>query len=125
MKHQTFVQKVVAYLKGGDEAKLARFEGKVTKHLKRQISMREDEIETLKDRIEDARETMAEAVVNIDVEKINGTDASEDYAVTYVEKVAGALEVIKDLEEEVADLEDEIVLLKEVNGVIFSAEIAE
>lgn len=119
MKQTTFVEKVLAFLKGGDEAKVVRFESKVVKYLKKQIAQRKDELESLEDKVTDAKEALAEVVVNVDVNRINNTDSTEDYAVTYVSSVDEAMEEVEDLESEIEGLEAEIERLEKIQATIF------
>lgn len=119
MEKTTLVSRVLAFLKGGDEAKLTRFSTKLEKYFSKQISMREEEIENLKEKITDAQEEMGEKVLNVDIERITSTDNTENYVVDYVEKVAECSEKIADLEKNITYLQEEITTLRRIAVIIF------
>jgi hemerythrin-like domain-containing protein len=91
-----FVEKVMAHLQGGDESKVIKFQSAVKRSCDSQI--REIELENikLKERIEDAQGEIDEAMLNVDVSRIQTTDSRESYVWEYLElleskekKVAG------------------------------------
>ena len=119
MKKRTIVQKVIAFLNGGDEVKLARFETKFSKYIKKQVSYREDNIETLRDKIADAKEAAKEAVLNINLSSISTTEGAETYCANYFEQVKRANKVVTELEAKISVLEEEIETIKNVESLVF------
>ena len=122
MKQTTFVQKVTAFLKGGDEAKLARFDSKLRKYFQKQISMRNDKIENLQDKIVDSKEVLSEVILGVDIDKINSTDGAESYCVSYVRKVQEGNEAIESFEDQVLDLKEEVADLEKLVTLIYGEE---
>lgn len=120
LKQEGFIAKVLAYTKGGDEAKLARFEAKLKKYFDKQISYRTEIIDNLKDKISDNMEVLNETVLNINLDKINSTDSTEDYCSDYVGRLDEELKIIDDFSEKIDELEGEISRLEELKSLIFS-----
>ena len=120
MKKQTLASRVLAFLKGGDEAKLSRFESKLDKYFTKQIAMRKDKIETLEEKVVDATEELNETVVNIDVDRINSTEGAESYVVTYVQRVQEKQEVVDDLKAQIEDLKAEIAKFESLHDTVYS-----
>jgi len=119
MKKQSFVEKVLAFVKGGDDAKLTRFSGKLEKYYTNQIKMRQDKIDSLTDRIDDANEALEETIVNVDLDAVNKTESAESYCVIYSRKVAEAKAKVDNLTEEVEQLEKEITELQALRDLVF------
>lgn len=120
MKKQTLASRVLAFLKGGDEAKLSRFESKLDKYFTKQIAMRKDKIETLEEKVVDATEELNETVVNVDVDRINSTEGAESYVVTYVQRVQEKQEVVDDLKAQIEDLKAEIAKFESLHDTVYS-----
>jgi phage shock protein A len=119
IKPQSFVSKVLAFVKGGDDAKLSRFSTKLEKYYNNQIKMRQDKIESLIDKISDADEALNETILNVDLDQINKTESTESYCAIYSRKVAEARAVVVNLKKEVEELEEEIKELKLLSETIF------
>lgn len=124
MIKQSLKDRVLAFLKGGDEAKLSRFEGKLGKYLDKQISMRKESIETLKEKIVDANEVMGEAVINVDASRIGNTDSTETYVSSYVRNISEKLAVVEQLEADIKKQEEEIARFEKLREVIYPTESA-
>lgn len=122
MKKQTLVDRVLSVLQGGDKAKISRFETKLTKYFSKQISMRRDKIENLQEKIDDAKETLNEAVLNVDLDAINGADGAEGYCSVYVSNLDNKLKVIESLETEIEDLQEEIERFEKIQASVYSAD---
>jgi hypothetical protein len=120
MKKSNLKDRVLAFLKGGDEAKLTRFEGKLDKHLAKQISMREDQIETLEEKIVDAKEDLNETILNVNPDSVNTTEGAESYCVTYLKQVRAKRNVILGYENQIAALQEEIAEFKADEAAIYS-----
>jgi TolA-binding protein len=119
MSTKSFAAKVIEFLKGGEEAKMARFESKLSKYVAKQISMRTDDIETLRDKVADANEVLEETILGVDLEQVNKTDVVENYVPKYVDKVIAARQVVEALEDKIEELQEEIKELEEVKTLIF------
>jgi prefoldin subunit 5 len=122
MKKQTLASRVLAFLKGGDEAKVARFESKLEKYFKKQIAMREESISNLEEKIADAKEELNETVVNVDVNRINSTDEAEGYVVVYLRSVQAKEAVVNGLQEQIDTLKEEIKALEKTQETVYSVE---
>jgi hypothetical protein len=120
MKKVSLVARVLAFVNGGDEAKLIRFESKLDKYFNKQISMREDDIENLEDKIKDAQESLGETILNVSVDSINSTDGAEGYCPTYVQSVMDKMEVVNGLNAKITALKSEITDLKAAQTAIYS-----
>lgn len=120
MKKATLASRILAFLKGGDEAKLARFESKLEKYFKKQADMRKDAIESLEEKIADAKEELNETVVNVDLERINSTDGAEGYVVTYLRAVQAKEAVVEGLQEQIDTLNKEIEAFEKTQNTVYS-----
>lgn len=119
MKKVTFLERVKAVLKGGDDAKLARFQSKLEKYFEKQIKARKEQIETLQDKIVDAIETLSDTIESVNLESIATTESTEAYCKTYVQKVQSALSFQTNIEEQIETLEEEIAELENLRNTIF------
>lgn len=118
MSKKTLTEKVLAFLKGGDEAKLTRFENKLEKYFDKQIKTRQDNISSLQDKLVDATEELDETVLNVDLDKVNKTESAEDYCSVYVRAVKEKQDVINNLNAEIEILEEEIETLNTLKEII-------
>ena len=120
MSVSTIVSKALAFLKNGEEAKMERFFSKTDKYITKQISIRKDKIETLRDKIADANETLEETILNVDLERVNKVESLEEYIPnTYLQKVQEAKNVVESLENELEENEKQILRLEEMRTLIF------
>ncbi len=122
MKKQTLVDRILAIIQGGDKKKLSKFEEKLGKYFTKQISMREDQIKGLKEKIEEADEALQESVLSVDVEKIATGEDAENYCPTYVANLNSKLEKVEDFEEQIAELEKEIARFKKLETAVYTAD---
>ena len=118
MSKKTLAQRVLVFLKGGDEAKLQRFESKLEKYFSKQISQRKDFIETLQEKIIDAKERLNDVILSVDINKVNAVEGAEGYCPVYVQTVQNQLNVIKELEFQIEAIQEEIDSLDEVQEAI-------
>lgn len=125
MKKQSLTDRVLAFLQGGDSAKLSRFESKLEKYFKKQVAMREEAITNLEEKIADAKEELNETVVNVDLDKINSTDSAENYVVTYLRAVQAKEAVVDGLQEQIDTLKAEIKALEKTQDTVYSVEAAD
>lgn len=119
MERQSLAKRIMAILSGGDEAKLSRFESKLNKYFERQIQMRRDSIETLKEKIVDAKDALGETITNVSVDQMTGTDNTERYVPNYVDAVSKKLDVITRLEADIKTQEEEIAHFEKLKAVIY------
>lgn len=119
MSVSTIVSKALAFLKNGEEAKMERFFSKTDKYITKQISIRKDKIETLRDKIADANETLEETILNVDLERVNKVDMVESYVPQYLAKIQSAKDTVESLESQIVELETEVSSLEEMKTLIF------
>lgn len=119
MTKTTFASRVMAFLKGGDEAKLTGFSAKLEKYYAKQIEMREEKIEDLKEKIQDAEQSLQDEVVNVDISRIATGEDQKSYCPSFVEKVNKALQIVEGFETEVEVLEAEIQMLEKSKTAVF------
>lgn len=112
-KKATFVEKVLTFLKGGDEAKIAKFQKGTVKYLKKQIVELKDDSAQLRDKIEDAKEELNEAVLNIDLDRIKTTEEREAYTRDYIVSLDDKFEKIEYLEDGIEENDDLIAVREE------------
>lgn len=120
MKQSTFVQRIMAIVKGGDEAKLVRFESKLSKYFDKQVKMREEAIEDVREQILDAQEALRDAVDSVDMDQLATKESSDAYCVSYINSVAKANERIEELNFQIKDLQEEIKQLQDTKSIIFN-----
>lgn len=84
---KNFVQRVLAHLKGGEEAQLKRFHKKTVKYCTDQIRIRKDKIEEIGEKLEDKQEEYADALLDIAEDKIKSVDVVIGYVPDYVGKM--------------------------------------
>ena len=123
MKKQTLSTRVLAFLKGGDEAKVSKFEAKLSKEYAAQIKAKEEAIAKLEERIEDAEEVLNETILNVDVTRINNTDSAESYVAIYMRNVRTKRNVIKEYQNDIADIQTEIDELKADQETVYGVEV--
>ena len=122
MKKSTLVIRIMGFLKGGDEAKVTRFETKLGKYFSKQIAMRNEKIESLKDKIVDQEEAMTDSVVNIDLERINQTDGAESYCSSYVSRISEHVTKIEAYQAEIDVCKAEIARFEKVEATVYGEE---
>ncbi len=120
MKKQSLTERVLNFLKGGDSAKLSRFESKLDKYFTKQVAMRQESISNLEEKIVDAKEELNETVVNVDLERINSTDQAEGYVVSYLRNVQAKEAVVDGLQEQIDTLNAEIKALEKTQATVYS-----
>ena len=119
MKKNTWLQRITAVLKGGDDAKLVRFQTKLEKYFDKQIKQREDSIETLRDKITDASDNLNDVIESVNLDRIATTEGAESYCKEYTQKVQQAAQTEKNLLDQIEVLEEEITALQELQATIF------
>lgn len=120
MKKVTLATRILAVLKGGDEAKLSRFEAKLEKFYDKQISKRKDAMESLRDSLVDAQDSLQETVLSVDLEKIATSTGAEDYCPAYTKQVEAKIEAIEAIEAKIDVLQQEIDRLTTIKDAVFS-----
>lgn len=124
MKKVSLVSRALAFVKGGDEAKLTRFEGKLQKFFRKQKSMREEQITNLREKIADAYETVTETVISVAADRIKDTDSAESYCAVYIKAVEAKLDIVDSLQDQIDTLEAEIAKFNKIEEAIYSVEEA-
>lgn len=119
MTKLSFTQKVIAFLKGGEEAKMERFSSKLSKYISKQKSMRLEKIETLRDKIADANEVLEETILNVNLDSVNKTEGVEGYIPSYLRGIQQAKGTIEAYESEIEQLESEIKEFEDLETLIF------
>ena len=126
MKRQTLVSRALNFLKGGDEAKLDRFESKLGKYFKEQINIREREIEKLSDKLEDLTEILKETIPNVDLDKISKSESLEAYIPTYVALLDQRFRAVEDIQDKIDIQQAEIDRYNAIEALIYAEdEVAE
>ena len=120
MKHTTLTGAVIAFLKGGDEAKLARFERNFGKFVTNQQRISTEKIDTLKDKVTDAKELLNETILNVQVDEISTTEGSQIYCAKYLSAVQSASDAVDALEREIKAEEAKLAKVKALNTLIYS-----
>lgn len=118
---KTFAQKLFIYLKGGDDAKLLRFDTKLRKFLAKQQDARKDEIENLTEKLSDAKDSLNDTVLSVELDRIQNADAVESYCRDYTQKVLKSLDEIDELTEKIKTKQEEIARF---DGVLEAVEAA-
>jgi predicted nucleic acid-binding Zn-ribbon protein len=111
---RTFVQKVLAIIKGGDEAKLIRFESRFNSHVEKQINIRKDEIKDLEDKLVDSKQDLDDAIVSVDFSEIQDTESTKRYCSEYLQSLLRKQDSITSLQDQIADKKEEIVRFESV-----------
>ena len=123
MKKVSLAERILKTIKGGDEAKLIKFETKIEKYLNNQKKERVDAIDLLNDKIEDANEKLQELILNdskiIEAIKFEG---GVNYVPEYIKKISNQLEFIDELQEKLDKLNLEIERLDLIESTIFEEE---
>jgi peptidoglycan hydrolase CwlO-like protein len=108
--NKTFVEKVMALLTGGDEGKIKRFQKRGISQLKQSISAMESEIETLTLQRDDAAEAQAEALINVDVDRLTSIESIDTYIVEYLKAQKTAEEKVETITKNIKKVQDKIAL---------------
>ena len=85
---ESFVKRVLALVKGGDESKVVRFQQKAVKFCKNQIKKQNDVLEKLKDKREDVQESYDDALVAVDMKSIATAEGTNQYIPHYLETLS-------------------------------------
>jgi hypothetical protein len=85
-------------LKGGEEKSLIQFQLRLKKEYKKQIKIREEEIEDLIEQIEEATEELEIASLSPDLEQIKTNDSRKAYFETFNDMLEDKIDAIKKIE---------------------------
>jgi len=119
MKKVTFIEKVLAFLKGDDEkVKVERFHKRLVKNLLNSNKVNRDELETLQEKLIDAKEALETTIAEVDVTRLNNSESIDAYAVEYIAGIVKAQGKIAKLEDAIVDAEEAIALVDHMS-VIF------
>ena len=104
-----FSKKVSAFLKMDDDKKAEKFGVQAVKEWKNQITIREREIEELKEKAEELKSDDAEEIVyDLDMDQLRNVDTRKAYVDEYTSKLVSLYTREKSLEDDIKTLEDEI-----------------
>lgn len=117
MKKESFVERLIKHLKGGEDAKISRFAVKEEKYLNNQIAKKLDAVEHLEEKIGDQKEILTDMIEHIDVHALTNTETIEDYCKIYTTKIADQLAKIENLEEEVSSITSQIEILRKIKDL--------
>lgn len=106
----TIVQRIIAFIKGGDESKIISFVEMIERHSKNEVKklkmnlvrLEQDHkmsLEEIDDKIEDTELRVSEAYVNIDVEKIQTKESQKSYMGVYMRNISQEEDELKRLQE--------------------------
>lgn len=106
------VRAIKAFLNLGDEGKLESFFQRVNKTLKKENTVNtknlenlkfnhEQNLETLKDRLEDANEALDRAYMNINVDRIQTNEQQEAHVDVYLAQIDDQLRVVSGIEKDI------------------------
>jgi len=123
MEKMTWVAKIKAALKGGDDAKLSRMNTRVDKYLKKQQDSRKDSISELREKLEDKQEEMTAFVNTVDFDKLS-SDSVDAHATSYVKGVVARLQEIEQIETEIKSIEEDMAFLKKAEQTIYADYVA-
>lgn len=114
----TFIEKIMDFLQGGNEGKLARFHKRYVKSNDEQISVREKEIEDISDKLEDLAETANEDMLNVDMGSIKDIESTNSYIEDYRRIQMANLEKKETFEKEIATKKKEIERFRKLNSLV-------
>lgn len=106
------VRAIKAFLNLGDEGKLESFFQRVNKTLKKENTVNtknlenlkfnhEQNLETLKDRLEDANEALDRAYMNVNVDRIQTNEQQEAHVDVYLAQIDDQLRVVSGIEKDI------------------------
>jgi hypothetical protein len=113
----SIVNKIVAFFQLGDAGKLTGFFARIhkqldreTEGLKKSISNAQHnagvERDTLNDKLEDAKEALEEAYLQVDVDDVNTNEKQVNYVEVYLTNISKAQSVVTVIEAELEVLEE-------------------
>lgn len=105
---KNYLQKVLDFLQGGDEGKIKKFQKRAVRKLNDTISSLESDIETLEFKREDVVEAKAEALVNVDVSRLQSTDGIDSYIEEYLRTQVRKDDELKDIDKKIAKAKEKI-----------------
>ena len=122
MKKQNFLERVLTAIKGGDEAKIARFSTRFEKYIAKEKAKRTEMIETLEEKASDEQEALKDYIDHLDVSQIKETESTDAYVVNYTEGINKRLTTIEELEDRIDTLKQEIVKFDTILEAVFGKE---
>lgn len=114
MATKTFLERVMAFITGGDEGKISRFQKRGISQLKQTVSALEAEIDTLNLKKDDAVEAQGEALINIKVERLGSVEQIDAYFVEFLREQQAAEKKVTDINEEIKKVNDKIAEAKKL-----------
>lgn len=122
MNKPTLFTRFSAFIKGGEEKDITRFEVKLFERIEREIKERETKISDLREHIVDTKASLNDAVFDINPENIKGIEAAKNYTGPYLAYLQKILLKIETFESQIETLEAEILRFAQISKVIETAE---
>jgi len=107
-KKQGFIDRVLAFLNLGEAGQLLRFQKKAVRELENNIKINNDQIDNLKEKLEDAVEAKKEAIHNIKLDRLTSSESIATYVSEYLKNIYSYVESERQLESQIKDLQSEI-----------------
>tara|TARA_R110002126_G_scaffold68046_7_gene172121 strand:- start:3669 stop:4037 length:369 start_codon:yes stop_codon:yes gene_type:complete len=107
-KKQGFIDRVLAFLNLGEAGQLLRFQKKAVRELENNIKINNDQIENLKEKLEDSVEAKKEAIHNIKVDRLSSSESTATYVSEYLKNIHRHIEAERQIESQITDLTSEI-----------------
>lgn len=111
---KNFIERVMAKLTGGDQAKVERFQSRVVRFCTKQISIRTDEIAALKDNLTDLDEKMEDTVTSVNFDKIKSAESIDSYVGEYIKSIDAVHAEVEAINTKISDLEKQIARFKDI-----------
>jgi len=105
---QSYAKRIIAWMKGGDEKNINRFQKYNKRYIAEEIAERERQKDKLTDKLDDLEGTLEEKVHNIDLDVIKDSDRLEGYSESYIQGIFSVYVERKNLEEKIETLTEEI-----------------
>jgi len=113
-----YVERVLARLKGGDEAKIAKVNKYSTKFVKDQIKALNEENNEFEDKLEEIKEEITEYVESPDLD-VKGVDGVKTYVSgEYITGINDLISSRKSIEKEIESNKDQIKRYEEILGLL-------
>jgi hypothetical protein len=113
-----FVENVLSYIKGGDKGKILKFQKRAIKALKNNIKATQSDIEDFESKLEDVNEALADAGINLDMDRLSSTDAIDGYVQEYLEKNNSLLSRADGYQDKIINANDEISAYEKLLGLL-------
>ena len=100
-KQKSLVERIMEHLKGGEKAKLVKFQKGTVKYLDTQVRLIQERIEKNEDLVEEKLEELNDYLLEVSFEKIAKTELRSDYIKDYVQGYDNRMDEVEELKEEI------------------------